>query len=106
MGLEKFVIEGGHKLKGEVTVSGSKNSSLPILAATILANGPCNINNVPRLRDVDVLARILQMLGVTVERDSLGAIKTNVVNEDASVAPYELVSMMRASFCVLGPLLA
>ena len=106
MGLEKFVIEGGHKLKGEVTVSGSKNSALPIMAATILANGPCSLGNVPRLRDVDVLAKIMQTLGVSVERDSGGRIVTSVVNEDASTAPYELVSMMRASFCVLGPLLA
>ena len=106
MGLEKFIIEGGHRLKGEVFASGSKNSALPIMAATILADGPCNLGNVPRLRDVDVLARILQTLGVTVQRDTLGRIETKVVSEDASVAPYELVSMMRASFCVLGPLLA
>ena len=106
MALEKFIVEGGHRLKGEVTVSGSKNSALPIMAAAILAQGPCSLGNVPRLRDVDVLARIMQTLGVAVERDPLGRITTNVVNEDASTAPYELVSMMRASFCVLGPLLA
>jgi UDP-N-acetylglucosamine 1-carboxyvinyltransferase len=106
MGLEKFIIEGGHRLKGEVTAAGSKNSALPIMAATILADGPCSLNNVPRLRDVDVLAKIMQVLGVSVERDAAGRITTKVVNEDASTAPYELVSMMRASFCVLGPLLA
>lgn len=106
VGLEKFIIEGGHRLKGEVSASGSKNSALPILAATILADGPCSLGNVPRLRDVDVLAKILQVLGVTVERDAIGRVTTKVVSEDASVAPYDLVSMMRASFCVLGPLLA
>jgi len=106
VGLEKFVIEGGHRLKGEVTASGSKNSALPIMAATILAEGPCSLGNVPRLRDVDVLARILQTLGVNIERDALGRINTRIVSEEASIAPYELVSMMRASFCVLGPLLA
>lgn len=106
MALEKLVIEGGHPLKGEVTVMGSKNSALPILAATILADGPCDIGNVPRLRDVDVLARIMDVLGVAVERDALGRVQTKIVNESASTAPYELVSMMRASFCVLGPLLA
>lgn len=106
MSLEKFIIEGGTKLKGEVTASGSKNSALPILAATILAEGPCSLGNVPRLRDVDVLAKIMQVLGVSVERDSTGRVSTKVVNEDASTAPYELVSQMRASFCVLGPLLA
>ncbi|HEY3322135.1 MAG TPA: UDP-N-acetylglucosamine 1-carboxyvinyltransferase [Planctomycetota bacterium] len=104
--MEKFVIEGGHRLKGEVSASGSKNSSLPILAATILAEGPCAITNVPRLRDVDTLANILKKLGVSVERDTAGRINTRVVSEDCSIAPYELVSMMRASFCVLGPLLA
>ena len=106
MALEKFVIEGGHRLKGEVAASGSKNSALPIMAATILADGPCSLGNVPRLRDVDVLARIMQTLGVNVERDALGRINTKILTEESSVAPYELVSMMRASFCVLGPLLA
>jgi len=104
--LEKFIIEGGHRLKGEVTVAGSKNAALPILAATILAEGPCSLGGVPRLRDVDVQARILQTLGVSVERDPLGRINTRIRSEEHSMAPYELVSMMRASFCVLGPLLA
>ena len=104
--MEKFIIEGGRKLKGEVAASGSKNAALPILAATILSDGPCSIGNIPRLRDVDVMARILKNLGVNIERDAQGRISSQVVNEDASLAPYELVSMMRASFCVLGPLLA
>ena len=106
MALERFVIEGGHQLKGEVTVGGSKNAALPILAATILAEGPCEIEGVPRLRDVDILAQILGMLGVTIEREQTGRIRARVVSEEASVAPYELVSTMRASFCTLGPLLA
>lgn len=105
-GLEKFIIEGGRKLKGQVAASGSKNAALPILAATILAEGPCSIGNVSRLRDVDVMARILQNLGVSIKRDPQGRITTKVVSEDSNVAPYKLVSMMRASFCVLGPLLA
>ncbi|MCY3024333.1 MAG: UDP-N-acetylglucosamine 1-carboxyvinyltransferase [Planctomycetota bacterium] len=104
--MEKFIVVGGHRLKGEVTVSGSKNAALPILAATLLAEGSCSLGNIPRLRDVDVLARILQTLGVSVERDPLGRIATKVTSEENSVAPYELVSTMRASFCVLGPLLA
>ena len=106
MALEKLIIEGGHPLKGEVAVMGSKNAALPILAATILPEGPCELGGVPRLRDVDVLARILGVLGVTVQRDALGRITTRVADESACTAPYELVSMMRASFCVLGPLLA
>lgn len=106
MALQKFIIEGGHRLKGEVTASGSKNSALPIMAATILAEGPCVLGNVPRLSDVDMLAKIMQVLGVGVERDALGRINTKVISEEASLAPYELVNQMRASFCVLGPLLA
>ena len=106
MALEKFLIEGGQRLKGEVTVGGSKNAALPILAATLLADGPCDIGRVPRLRDVDVQAKILSVLGMSIERDPLGRVRTKVVCEEASTAPYELVSMMRASFCVLGPLLA
>ncbi|MCW8130606.1 MAG: UDP-N-acetylglucosamine 1-carboxyvinyltransferase [Planctomycetota bacterium] len=106
MALEKFVIEGGRPLKGEVTAMGSKNAALPILAATILADSPCDIGNVPRLRDVDVLARIMGEVGVKIERDALGRVRATVLDETKSYAPYELVSMMRASFCVLGPLLA
>jgi UDP-N-acetylglucosamine 1-carboxyvinyltransferase len=106
MALEKFIIEGGRPLKGEVTVMGSKNSALPILAATILPDSPCDIGNVPRLRDVDVLARIMGELGVKIERNALGRVHAAVLDETKSFAPYELVSMMRASFCVLGPLLA
>ncbi|GMV82228.1 MAG: UDP-N-acetylglucosamine 1-carboxyvinyltransferase [Planctomycetota bacterium] len=106
MSLEKLVIEGGHPLHGEVTVSGSKNAALPILAATLLAETPCDLGGVPRLRDVDVLARILGVLGMQIERDKSGRLHTKLLSEDCNTAPYELVSMMRASFCVLGPLLA
>ncbi|HLX65076.1 MAG TPA: UDP-N-acetylglucosamine 1-carboxyvinyltransferase [Planctomycetota bacterium] len=106
MALEKFIIQGGRPLKGEVRASGSKNSALPIIAAAILADGPCSLGDVPRLRDVDVLAKIMQTLGVAVERGADGRIATRTVNPELCVAPYELVSMMRASFCVIGPLLA
>src|ERR1043165_8159913 len=103
---EKFIMDGRRPLNGTVRASGSKNSALLIIAATILADGPCLLGDVPRLRDVDVLAKIMQTLGVSVERDACGRIHTRVVDPGQSVAPYELVSMMRASFCVIGPLLA
>ncbi|MCZ7646879.1 MAG: UDP-N-acetylglucosamine 1-carboxyvinyltransferase [Planctomycetota bacterium] len=106
MALEKLVVEGGRRLHGEVVVGGAKNAALPILSATLLADGTCDLGGVPRLRDVDVLARILGVLGLQIERDPLGRVQTRILSEDASTAPYELVSMMRASFCVLGPLLA
>src|SRR5262249_39765382 len=102
----KFIIQGGRPLKGEVRASGSKNSALPIIAATILSGGECSLGDVPRLRDVDTLAQIMQTLGVSIERDAGGRICTRVVNPELSFAPYELVSQMRASFCVIGPLLA
>lgn len=108
--MDKFVIEGGRKLSGVVDVSGSKNAALPIIAAAILApagpRGRCVIENVPVLRDVDTLATIMRELGVSCERRADGAIETEVLDEKSSVARYELVSQMRASFCVLGPLLA
>jgi UDP-N-acetylglucosamine 1-carboxyvinyltransferase len=104
--MDKFVIEGGRELKGAVTISGSKNAALPIIAATILAKGRCVLGNVPVLKDVDTLGLILRELGVSCERRADGAIETETVDESSSVARYELVSQMRASFCVLGPLLA
>lgn len=104
--MEKFIIQGGRPLKGEVRASGSKNSALPIIAATILAGGECSLGDVPRLRDVDTLAQIMQTLGMSIERDTDGRIRTRVINPELSFAPYELVSQMRASFCVIGPLLA
>jgi len=103
--MEKLVIEGGKKLSGTVIVGGSKNAALPIIAATILAKGKCVLENVPLLKDVDLLAQILRSLGVSCERRSDGAFETEVLDEKNSVASYELVSQMRASFCVLGPLL-
>lgn len=104
--MEQFVIEGGARLEGEVRASGSKNASIPILAATLLADGPCRIRNVPRLRDIDSMLRILTLLGVDVEIEDDGTIVTEVVDDSSITAPYEHVSTMRGSVCVLGPLLA
>lgn len=104
--LAKFVIEGGRSLKGTVRVSGSKNAALPILAATILADGKCVIKNVPELRDVTTMCEILARLGVVTRRREDKSIEVEVRSEKEIIAPYELVSTMRASVCVLGPLLA
>lgn len=103
--MDKFIIKGGSPLKGAVTVSGSKNAALPILAATLLADGKCTIKGVPNLSDVEVLSKILRELGVQVERKPNGDIETEVRDEKNSTARYELVKTMRASFCVLGPLI-
>ncbi len=103
--MDRFLIEGGVPLTGEVRVSGAKNSALPILAATLLADGPCRIEGVPDLRDIDTMLRILRTLGVRAERSADGTVETEVVDEAPCRAPYELVKTMRASICVLGPLL-
>ncbi|MBF0490733.1 MAG: UDP-N-acetylglucosamine 1-carboxyvinyltransferase [Candidatus Omnitrophica bacterium] len=102
--MEKFVIEGGMPLKGEIKVSGSKNATLPILAATLLTDGVCEIRNVPKLRDTMTMCKLLRTLGKTVE--IAGNKVTISGSANTHVADYKLVSTMRGSFCVLGPLLA
>lgn len=103
--MDKLIIEGQVKLKGEVTISGAKNSALPILAATLLTDDACIIKGVPDLRDTNTMLRILRSLGKNVEFDKGTAIVSWAKNTNF-VADYKLVSTMRASFCVLGPLLA
>lgn len=102
----KLVIEGGHRLQGEVMVSGSKNSALPILVTPLLTREECIIHNVPLLDDVDTIMEIMRCLGVEMERREDGAIRARVIDESSFTAPYELVRKMRASVCVMGPLLA
>jgi UDP-N-acetylglucosamine 1-carboxyvinyltransferase len=104
--MQKIVIEGGRPLRGEVKVSGSKNATLPLMAACLLAEGPCRLSGAPRLADVDILGRVLRELGMTVEREASGDLVLSVVDESKSTASYDLVRTMRASVCVLGPLLA
>jgi len=104
--LEKFLINGGTPLYGAVQVNGSKNAALPILCAVLLTRGKSVIHNVPRLMDVDSTLNLLRELGVRSEWRSDGALELEVVDEEPVVAPYELVRKMRASICVLGPLLA
>jgi UDP-N-acetylglucosamine 1-carboxyvinyltransferase len=103
--MDRFEIEGGVPLQGEVTVSGAKNAALPILAATLLADGPCRLEGVPELRDIRTMLRILETLGMRAERQADGSILVEVLDPGQTRAPYELVKTMRASICVLGPLL-
>ena len=102
--MDKLVIEGGIKLKGEVTVSGAKNAVLPILAATLLTDDACVIKSVPNLRDTNTMLKILRSLGKDAEFDK-GVVAVSSLKNTNFVADYKLVSTMRASFCVLGPLL-
>ena len=103
--MDKFIIQGGVALRGDVDAGTAKNSVLPLLAATILTRDPCRIIDAPRLRDVDTMLKILGALGVECTRAEDGSISTRVVDESKCEAPYELVKTMRASVCVLGPLL-
>src|ERR1700756_1274146 len=101
--MDKIIIHGRHTLAGTVRISGSKNSALPILAATLLTREPCVIQRVPDLSDVHYMLQILTHLGADVERASgIVTVQAEKVN---SIAPYEIVRKMRASVCVLGPLL-
>lgn len=99
-------ITGGVPLDGVVPVSGSKNAALPIMAASILADGPVLLAGVPDLVDVNTLALLLGYLGVDVKRDSAGNVRIETVDPARTKADYDLVRRMRASFCVLGPLVA
>ena len=101
--MDKILIHGGHPLSGSIKVSGSKNSSLPILAATLLTREPCVVHGVPDLSDTHYMLQILMHLGAQVERAS-GTVSVTA-EKVHSVAPYDVVRKMRASVCVLGPLL-
>jgi UDP-N-acetylglucosamine 1-carboxyvinyltransferase len=103
--MQSIVIEGGKRLSGEVKISGAKNSALPILCATLLAPGDNVISNVPVLRDISTMGKLLENLGAKVEHaDSVFHINTQHLTNDE--APYDLVKTMRASVLVLGPLVA
>ncbi len=102
-GMDKIIVHGGHPLEGTVKISGSKNSALPILAASLLTREPCVIQRVPDLSDVHYMLQIINRLGAEVERAS-GIVTVRAEKVD-TIAPYEVVRKMRASVCVLGPLL-
>ncbi len=104
--MESLIIQGGNRLKGTIPVSGAKNAALPIMAACILCEGETILHNVPDLRDVRQMCVLLNRLGVETERDKSGALHLRAEDEMNCHAEYELVSKMRASICVLGPLLA
>lgn len=102
--MDKLVVKGGARLTGRVNVSGSKNSALPILAASLLTPEKCVIHNVPDLSDIRFMLEILRQLGAEVTFDN-GTVTTRA-EKVISEVPYDLVRKMRASICVLGPILA
>jgi UDP-N-acetylglucosamine 1-carboxyvinyltransferase len=120
--MDSFSIHGGQRLKGAVEISGSKNSALPILAATLMAKGPSRLHGVPRLSDIDSMNKLIGQLGCRVQRHEPsggagggaplngpllnGPLDIEVLDEEHCEAKYDIVKTMRASICVLGPLLA
>lgn len=103
--MQQFLVKGGARLQGEVSISGAKNAALPILFATLLAEQPSVISNVPALKDIDTTFKLLRMFGAVVERDA-DRVTVDATNITSQLAPYELVRTMRASILALGPLLA
>ncbi|MDP8232301.1 MAG: UDP-N-acetylglucosamine 1-carboxyvinyltransferase [Candidatus Zophobacter franzmannii] len=103
--MDKFIIRGGKKLSGEIKVSGAKNAVLPIMAATLLAGGRSVLTNVPKLNDIKSMAHLLRVIGARIEYTD-DSLKIDAKDVCFAEAPYELVSKMRASVWVLGPLLA
>jgi len=104
--MEKLLIQGPSRLDGEVRVSGSKNSALPILAASLLSDGVVKIGNLPHLNDVTTMIELLNCLGVELTVDEKLGVEMSAASVTDYTAPYELVKTMRASILVLGPLLA
>jgi UDP-N-acetylglucosamine 1-carboxyvinyltransferase len=103
--MQELEIEGGIPLAGEIRISGAKNAALPVLCASLLADGPIRLNNVPEVADVSTTVKLLRLLGVEVSSDSGSEIVLDPSDVTSFVAPYELVKTMRASILTLGPLL-
>src|SRR5205814_1280293 len=115
--MDSFLIRGGQRLKGKIEISGSKNSALPILAACLLAEGKTTLHSVPRLSDIDSMNKLMGELGCHIYRHDAtdsrvngpalnGPLDITVTDESKVEARYDIVKTMRASICVLGPLLA
>ena len=104
--MDKLEIRGGKALSGEVRISGAKNSALPILAATLLADGPVTVRNLPHLHDITTMIALLRCMGVELIIDEKLGVEVHGETVTDLTAPYELVKTMRASILVLGPLLA
>src|ERR671914_2242037 len=104
--MDKFRITGGRKLSGRVSISGAKNSALPCMAAAILTPETITLHNIPYVRDIITMRRLLEDIGAHVLTPELRTHKISATNVELMTAPYELVKTMRASVLALGPLLA
>ena len=104
--MQQLLIQGGEPLVGEVRTSGAKNAALPLLAAALLTDDRVNFSNVPMLHDVSTMCKLLQNLGVALDADGAGNVEACAADVTELCAHYDLVKTMRASFLVMGPLLA
>lgn len=104
--MDKLLIQGGTALSGEVAISGAKNAALPILCAALLTTEPMHFKNVPQLKDISTMLRLLRDMGVSAETDGVDGLILNGGGLNNPVASYEMVKTMRAAILVLGPLLA
>ena len=103
--MDRFHIQGGTPLEGQIAVSGAKNSALPALAACLLTAEPVTLHRIPQVRDIGTMEKLLQHAGARVDIDD-GRVVVEASNLDRPEAPYDLVKTMRASSLVLGPLVA
>jgi UDP-N-acetylglucosamine 1-carboxyvinyltransferase len=104
--MDRIVVQGGARLEGEIAASGSKNATLALMAAALLGEGESELGNVPRLRDVDAMLELLRALGARADWSGAHSLRIDGSSVSNPEAPYDLVRKMRASFMVLGPLLA
>ena len=104
--MEKLIIEGGHRLEGDVVTSGSKNAALPILAACLLTDEPMILHRIPRVRDIRTMEKLMAHVGARLTKAPLGPHRIEAGQVSDPTAPYDLVKTMRASSLVLGPLVA
>ena len=104
--MDKLAIQGGHRLCGEIRISGAKNAALPILCAALLSPDTLHLDNLPKLQDISTTLTLLGHIGCEMSRDELGGIDLQAVQLKELEAPYSLVKTMRASILVLGPMLA
>lgn len=103
--MEKFVIKGGNRLTGEVTISGAKNAAVAVIPAALLVEGVCRIENIPNIQDVSVILEMLVKLGAKVQYINSNTIEIDCTKVESYKAPYEMVRKMRASYYLLGALL-
>jgi UDP-N-acetylglucosamine 1-carboxyvinyltransferase len=104
--MDKIVINGGKKLEGEISISGSKNAALPIIVGALLSGGRSRLENIPNLKDIDTILEVIRYLGAKADFIDKHTLEIDGKNLDKELAPYNLVKTMRASFLVIAPLLA